>query len=207
MIFVQKLICPLKQAFTYFIPLILISMLIPTVSVEGKFKPSLPYFTVQFYRIKVHPTLKVENIEQKNHFYVLSGRFENYEVLYYLSRNILNSRLLKPFNFQDSLIKVNGKKFKLFLKTQNVRKKKQKLFISITTPNNLVDLTEDKKISGECFPNGKRINLLGDLAESTVCQNGKWSIKTKVMSPEQLYIFAQIADSSGGVFFDGRSFR
>ena len=172
----------------------------------GNANPSLSYFSVQFYRIKIHDSISVTEIEKKNHFYVVSGSFKQFDAIYYLSRNILHSKLLASFKIQDTLIKIDGENFKLFLKTSKLKKKSNKIFVSVDKPLSVVDLAIEKKISGSCFPDGRRVNIFGNINRITKCENGKWSVELNLVDYNNLYVFAQISDSSGGIFFDGRSY-
>lgn len=172
---------------------------------RDKNKISLPYFTVQFYRLTLNKSIEVKDITLKNHFYVVSGTTTNKEAVFNLSRNLLQSNYLKTFEIIDTLVKVNKNNFKIFLKTKNIKSKKTLLFVSIIAPKTVAHLNKEMYISGECFPNGRRVNIFGDINKITICKDESWSVNLDLLGTETMYVFAQISDTKGGVFLDGHS--
>jgi hypothetical protein len=175
------------------------------VMAKDKEQLSLPYFSVQFYRITLNKAIAVEDITLKHHFYVVSGTTSNPEAVFHLSRNLLQSNYLIPFEIIDTLVKINDNKFKIFLKTTNYRPKSTELFVSIIAPEKKSHLNKEMHLKGNCFPNGRRVNIFGDVNKLTICKDEKWSITLDLSGIKTIYLFAHISDSKGRVFLDGHS--
>lgn len=139
--------------------IIVIGVLTPSFS-TAKENKSLSYFTVQFYRLKLNDGITVQEITKKNHFFVVSGKSSDATALFALSRNLLQSKLLKPFGIIDSLVKNDEGRFKLYLKTKNNRADKNRPFVFIRKKP-FEEFSKDHTLTGDCYPDNRRIILSG----------------------------------------------
>jgi hypothetical protein len=163
-------------------------------------------FTVQFYRLKIDKEVIVQNIYIKDHFFTVEGTTTSKSSLLHLSRKLLKSEMLSSFRIIDSLIKFDKKRFRLYLKTKNSHLNKKLPWVSLD-PISYRKLKSSKVLSGECYPNTRRVVIKGDVNSFSLCRKGKWSLKLKRVPNHRrhLYIFTQIANNRGITYFDGVS--
>jgi hypothetical protein len=164
-------------------------------------KFELGQFTIQFYRLKVNDKILVQNISRKEHFYLVEGITKDNNALLELSENILKSHFFSKFNIIDSIVKLEGKSFKLFLKMKNTHIEKKKPWVSFA-PSSYQKASSTQKIEGLCFPNNRRISIYGDIKNFAYCRKGKWSLTISTLAKKQTFIFAQISNLRGDIFFD-----
>ena len=89
-------------------------------------------FTIQFYRIRLNQSVTIQNISTEEHFYIVEGITTDKDAVFYLSRNLLRSRMLREFQIRDTLLKFSEKKFKLYLKTENKRPEIDRPWVKVT---------------------------------------------------------------------------
>ncbi|MCO4793430.1 MAG: hypothetical protein KC493_06955 [Bacteriovoracaceae bacterium] len=172
---------------------------------SSKKTPSVGDFTIQFYRIKINPGINVKNIFRKDSFFVIQGKSTNQKIVYFLSRNILKSKMLKSFNIVDSLVKFDDQNFKLFLKVDKFKSKKKSPFLTITERKFNKD-NRELKISGRCFPMSRNVKIqVNQQQTSTKCRKNKWNKYLRLSKNSPNYVFLQIVNNKGHGYIDGFS--
>jgi len=167
-------------------------------------KATIENFTLHFYRLRLDPTITVKRVFKKDHFYVAEGQTENIQDLVNLSRKLLNSKTLSQFELIDSLVHLSGDKFKIFMKTKNIPKRRERAWIMVN-PIPRFSKLKKKEISGSCFPNDRRIKFTGDFNGFTQCKKGTWKMKIPSLAKFPSFIFVHISDFKNDAFFDGVS--
>ncbi len=169
-----------------------------------KSKMDLGMFTIQLYRLKLHESITVRNVTTDGHFYVVEGSGSDREAIFYLSRNILTSKVLSKFKIIDSILKFNGDKFKLYLKTENKKPDEDIPWVKVT-PFSRSDFEKHMLLSGECHPNGRRVVLTGDIKGFADCISGQWSLKLRKLPSNRVFLFVQVSNTRGDIYLDGMS--
>ena len=169
-----------------------------------KIKIDLGRFSVHFYRLKLHNTITVQNISIDGHFYLVEGIGSDKDTVFYLSQNILHSKLLERFKIIDSLIRFQGERFKLYLKTENKKPEEDVPWVKITSFSRK-DFEKHMLLSGECRPNDRRVAITGDIKGFADCKSGRWSYKVNKLSSDRIFLFVQATNTIGETYLDGMS--
>lgn len=190
---------------------ITIALLLFSLVAEARQKPNhkkskmdIGLFTIQFYRIRLNQSIKVQNITTEEHFYVVEGTTSDREAVFYLSRNLLRSRMLVKFKIKDTLLRFSGNKFKLYLKTENKKPEEDRPWVKVTHFDR-VDFEKHMLLSGQCYPNDRRVAITGDLKGFADCSSGQWSFKVKKLPSNRVYFYAQASNTKGQIYLDGIS--
>jgi hypothetical protein len=167
-------------------------------------KMDIGRFTIQFYRIRLNQSVTIQNISTQDHFYIVEGTTNDKDAVFYLSRNLLRSRMLREFQIRDTLLKFSEKKFKLYLKTENKRPENDRPWVKVTRFQR-EDFEKHRLLSGECYPNNIRVVISGEQEGVADCSSGQWSIRVKKLSTDRVYFYARVADSKRKIHLDGIS--
>lgn len=190
---------------------IMITLLFFSLVGEARQKPhhkrskmDIGLFTIQFYRLKLNSSITVQDITTDRHFYVVDGKTTDREAVFYLSRNLLKSRMLARFNIKDTLLRFNGNKFKMYLKTDNKKPEENEPWVKITHFSR-EDFEKHMLFSGQCQPNNRRIAITGDVKGFADCKEGQWKFKVPRLPSNRVYVYTQASNTKGQIYLDGIS--